>query len=266
MSKVFTQAENDTIQLLVRIAASLSIIGSVGIISDFLLNRDKRFKSPNRVVFWLSISDFFFSCCLFLARWPTSSPLFCTIQGFFIQYFVLCATLWNGSIAINLLITILLRKGSAYVLSIEKYYHIVCWSFPFLVTFPWLFGGLQFKGARFFNDADMWCWIANDYKEFRMWLFYVPIWVIFLFNLIIYVLVGRVLWNATNQVNATSASSRTGRSKSNRMSRMTTGTTSGISGRKRIRNGIRDKLQDPRIKYGVKTSFYLLGFFLTWFV
>jgi hypothetical protein len=56
---------------------------------------------------------------------------------------------------------------------------------------------LAFKtpsGGPFYGAGDMWCWISSELPMAQLFLFYVPLWVIFAFNLVIYVTVGRHIW------------------------------------------------------------------------
>lgn len=223
----------DSLQILIRISSVLSIIGSSSIIIHFVQNPSKLRSSPFRNVFFLSVSDLLFSLMLFPGRWPAVSETMCELQGFLVQYFVISSILWSGTIATNMAFSVILRKPSSYLLKLEKIYHLTCWSIPLFLAFPWLF--INWKSHPFYQDSQLWCWISEPYQEFRLYLFYIPLWIIYLFNLMTYLYVGRILWKSTKTM-----------------------------GKLDSADALTNSLQNSRLRYGVRSSFFLVGFFFTW--
>jgi hypothetical protein len=185
-----TASQLYAIQLTTKFTASASMVGSLLIILSYIFFPIFR-SVNNRLVLYLSISDFFASFGLFLGRWTLQNGVggFCYFQAVLLQQFVLSSTLWTVCIAINLFCLIYLRKSERQVARHEPFYHIAVWGLPIPMWIICLSISEPNLGTPF-GDASLWCWITVKWSVLQIVFFYAPLWASFLFNLIIYTLTG----------------------------------------------------------------------------
>jgi hypothetical protein len=95
---------------------------------------------------------------------------------------------WTMVMSMNLLLVLFTRRSARDLEALEKYYFFLCFGFPFAMAFvPILFS----SGPNPVYGPEMLrCWISNQWPVLRLSLFYAPIWVIFLFNLSVYITAG----------------------------------------------------------------------------
>lgn len=147
--------------ILQRISCTLSSIGSLMIISQVTRSPFNRSKPQQRLILGLSIADFFSS--LFWAFAPLLLPPYsgriwsmgdgttCSILGFAIQLFVPTGILYQNSLQSQYLLVIRMGWREGQVRKIEKYLHLIPWSFGL---------GTAVAGAvlKLYNPADFDCW------------------------------------------------------------------------------------------------------------
>jgi hypothetical protein len=112
-----------------------------------------------------------------------------------IQVGDLSAILWPGCIAMDLMLV--MYKGRSISQVDQLHYRVYA---PICIIIPIIVGlsGLLVRnsdGNRFYGDSGPWCWISKPYLIFQLLLLYIPLWIVFLFNLIIYTSVGHLIWN-----------------------------------------------------------------------
>jgi hypothetical protein len=192
----FTRGQVDSLEIAVRVSSALSFLGSGAIILSYVLYRE--FRTPiNRSVFFLSIADFLASIAMILGRAPTKDPTFCTAQGWLVQTFLMAALLCGGVITLNLLQVVVWKRPMGDYYRQERYYLAAAFLLPALVSTAILFGDTS-RGPVYV-DSTLWCWIGANYNTYRLGLFYAPIWILFLFNLVIYAVVGSMLFRASHR-------------------------------------------------------------------
>eukprot|EP00029_Vermamoeba_vermiformis_P001410 TRINITY_DN11581_c0_g1_i2.p1 TRINITY_DN11581_c0_g1~~TRINITY_DN11581_c0_g1_i2.p1 ORF type:complete len:337 (+),score=29.94 TRINITY_DN11581_c0_g1_i2:423-1433(+) len=188
---LLTREELDHLQLITKFTAMASILGSLVIIITW--SAVKHFRNPTtRLIFFQAIAELMGSIALFIGRWAADSGNggFCLFQAVLIHQFVLASIFWSGIIAFNLLIVVFVGKKERHISHYEKYYHIVAWGIP---CAGWIISLAIGANSEFpvFGDTTLWCWITAKWNSLQIALFYVfPLWVTFIFDVIVYVLVG----------------------------------------------------------------------------
>jgi len=97
-SRPFSHDEEDVLDYALYTSCGLSMIGTSFIILTFLIFPKTR-TFGTRLIFFLSISDFFTSFCWF--PWDFNFD-FCVLQASLLHFFQIASYLWSLSIAISL--------------------------------------------------------------------------------------------------------------------------------------------------------------------
>ena len=96
----FTPKQYNTLLLITLIESSISLVGSLLIISSYL--RFKRLRKFSlQLVFWLSVSDVGNSISYFIGN-PGEDSNLCTVQAMLMSMFELSSVLWTTVIAFTL--------------------------------------------------------------------------------------------------------------------------------------------------------------------
>ncbi|KAJ3086142.1 hypothetical protein HK102_013472, partial [Quaeritorhiza haematococci] len=204
----------------------------------------------NRLVFYMSVADLFGSIFLFLAKWPMTlwqNEFLCTVQGAFVQVFVTSAMFWTAIISAQCLMAIMQQKPVQSFRHLEPIYHALAWGLPTLMVV--IMYGVSFRNPErgpIFGDATLWCWISGNWNIYRLIFFYIPLWLIFIFNLFVYVYVGKTVWLSTKRIRQTATQASHGLNPDIPNSPMVANANRTIQ------------------RYARKTSFYLLAFFINW--
>ncbi|KAJ3303456.1 hypothetical protein HDV03_003824 [Kappamyces sp. JEL0829] len=176
-------------QVLLRISSGLSIMGSLAIITSFLAFKSFRIDS-NRLVFYMSWYDLIgaLSTCLgSLGFAHGTSSLFCQLQATFLHIGLLGGVLWSGCMALNLVLKFSLNRSLEDLRSIEVLYNAAIFIITWVPAFSMLI--LSANGMDLYGSATLWCWISSEFSSWRIYLFYLPIWVCILFNFLVYIYV-----------------------------------------------------------------------------
>jgi hypothetical protein len=122
----------------------------------------------------------------------------------------LAISICTACIASDLMLVVLFSRPYEWIVNLHRrvYLPIVVIAPMLLIFVPYLL--TDGKGPRFYGDAKLWCWISEDFVLYRFYLFYILLWIIFLFNLIIFLLVGRKVWKRANTVKRYVSTARAG--------------------------------------------------------
>ncbi|CAB9501871.1 expressed unknown protein [Seminavis robusta] len=160
-------AWNETQQLALALApkfsGTLSIMGSVFIITDIVKSREKLGRTYSRILLVMSLYDFFTSIAQGLSTWPipaetqgvkfaSGTTFTCNFQGFFTQLGV-GAPMYNCSLSFYYLIVIAFAFSEDRVRQIEGFMHFI----PLSFSIGSAIAGLP---LTLYNSAGLWCWIA----------------------------------------------------------------------------------------------------------
>ncbi|KAJ3349606.1 hypothetical protein GGF32_005357 [Allomyces javanicus] len=197
-----------TLSTIARVSASLSVIGSLGIIIDTILkHRAARSTThaltSSRVILWWSIADLVYVPAVLLGRGAIHAgsvdSVLCSAQGWMLQFSYTSSALWAAMMATSSYLVVCRRWSFLEVALKERWFHAVAWGVPLLLaTVPLLVGAGD--GERFYADATFWCWISTEWSAFRLYIFYGPIWACFLYCLLMYYLVGRRVWEVFREI------------------------------------------------------------------
>lgn len=150
--------------------------------------KPKNRKTYDRLMFGLSVMNFWGSLAYFMGQWPLptipadaeTSPL-CTWQGWLVQFN--SASFWYyGVLTANFLMRIHLGWPEDRVRKAEPFMHFIAWFYPVVTAFIAL-------GMNMYGPSGPWCWISSKYNWARWAFFYVPLWIIMLFTAVCMVLI-----------------------------------------------------------------------------
>jgi hypothetical protein len=113
----------------------------------------------------------------------------CQYQAFCIHVGGFGAVLWTSCIAMNLLLKFSFGKSLEDLRKIEIWYHvfIFMWTWvPATIMLIMTVGGTK---PLIFGSATIWCWISAAYADWRLYIYYFPIWACIFFNIGVYTFV-----------------------------------------------------------------------------
>lgn len=160
----WTLRQQRALAIVPKISGSMSIMGSIFIITDILKSREKLGRTYSRILLVMSCYDFFTSVAQALSTWPipegtddvqyaAGTTFTCTFQGFFTQLGV-GAPMYNCALSFYYLIVIAFAFSETKVKRIEWFMHGI----PLLLSFGTAIAGLP---LTLYNSAGLWCWISS---------------------------------------------------------------------------------------------------------
>ncbi|KAJ3349607.1 hypothetical protein GGF32_005358 [Allomyces javanicus] len=206
-----------TLSTIARVSASLSLIGSIGIIFDTIrVHRRARSATAvltsSRIILWWTTADLVYVPAVLLGRAAIDAgsvdSALCSVQGWMLQFAYTSSALWAAVMATSSYLVVCRRWSFLEMAMKERWFHVIAWGVPFLLATVPLFVGVG-GGDPFYGDAKYWCWISRKWSAFRLYTFYGPIWACFLYCLIMYYLVGRRVWRVFREIKAMGAMTTT---------------------------------------------------------
>lgn len=167
-----------TVLMLNRVLGTFSFVGAIFIITCYLNFADLR-TFAFWLVFMVGISDLGQSIGNMLGD-PSTDSL-CKFQAWVVSFFGLASMFWQTAIAFTMYKAFLKedeRFNNQNIPYLKKYYLMVCWGVPALLT-------VCFAGT--YGDAFGLCWIKPEYFYWRIVQFYLPLWSAIAFNIYVYV-------------------------------------------------------------------------------
>jgi len=206
----FSPGQKDVIFAVIIVGSILSIIGSGAIILNTILfnNFFGKNKIWNRIIFYLSLCDLCGSIDLICGRSfvEGNDPQRCRFQGLRIQFFFIGSALWTAAIAINIFLVVVMNKEIYEIERFEWVYHIFIWGICLASSLFLFIKDYNRTDNKFIvGDAMFWCWITNDGGQYRLYLFFGPLWIIFFINLAVFIIMKIVIKKKnidTNQIYA----------------------------------------------------------------
>jgi hypothetical protein len=169
----FNEEQATAISTVTQVAATLSFLGSLGIVATYLLlPRVQRFSY--RIVAWLSMSDLFSSLAYFVhapTPFVTLVPPYdagCIAGAVMSQIFDLATFIWTVAVSLTVYMVLVRQSSATELRTAEIVFHAVGWGVP--VLFASIAGGV---GA--YGDSGTWCWITSQFQALRLVLFYIPL-------------------------------------------------------------------------------------------
>ena len=166
----FEPEANDVInRALTTIAASLSLLGASFIIGTFIAWKDFR-STSRRILVYISISDFFIAGGHLFGVWHRrDDSSVCKSQSFVSTCASLCSFFWTTFLAI-FMYTVVVKKKANKAEIMLKFYHIIGWGVPLVIT------GTALGLGKLGNDNDLysagWCWIDSKLPKMNknLWM------------------------------------------------------------------------------------------------
>jgi len=186
-----TPEQTEIVQIVYASGAIFSFFGSLFIIFTFLLFKGFRTLSTF-LIFLLGIADAGLALAdlltwFFIYPEIVSSDvlkIICQVQAGAIQYFALSSFFWTSCIAFHAYGSLCRKKKDEALRHYVKYYFFICFVIP---ATPLIIGYI----TKIFDTTGAWCWISSTKNVERFSFYYVPLILLWLFNLTIYVLLSR---------------------------------------------------------------------------
>ncbi|PVH92039.1 family A G protein-coupled receptor-like protein, partial [Periconia macrospinosa] len=191
----------DTLAIVEKTSAFLSLIGTTLIIVTFLSMKNSRTLSTT-LIFYASFSNVLSNVAHVIGTAGITAgqnSALCQVQGFLQQMFEPADVLCSLGMAINVYLAIFHQYDSASLRQLTSRYVILCYGLPFVPAFVILFISSPGRG-RVYGNATLWCWISSDWESLRIALFYAPIWVCMFTTTAIYILVGKAVFKKRKMI------------------------------------------------------------------
>ncbi|RDW71040.1 hypothetical protein BP6252_07603 [Coleophoma cylindrospora] len=195
-----SEAQLHALVVVERVGSSLSLIGCIFIIVSFLMS--KAFHKPiNRLVFYASIGNIMSNIATIIARASLGSlgSFLCQFQGFLIQMFMPADAYWTLAMACNVYLTFYFKFDAPRLRKMEPVYIACCYGIPFIPAFIYIWIKTSENG-RFYGNATLWCWVANNWDIWRILTFYGPVWIVIFITVAIYLRAGVEIYKRRKQL------------------------------------------------------------------
>ncbi|KIW16333.1 hypothetical protein PV08_06384 [Exophiala spinifera] len=189
--KPFTAAELQSLDIVARVTACLSLAGSSFTIISFLSYAPLR-KPVNRLAFSIAISNVFGCLAYSWGRHPVAAgrhSAWCQTQGLFITWFVMTDPLLVMVLAFNVFLTVRTSRNANRLKTIDFYG--ICFAFVAPAIPAFVFLCWRPDGKTVYGDATLWCWIAREKDILRLVEFYIPVWVMIFTSICLFALSGK---------------------------------------------------------------------------
>lgn len=178
-----TEEQKIALALTPKFTAGLSVLCSSIIVWLILTDPHRRNKVYHRLLLGICLTDIFTSFWWVMSTWPipegealwsVGTTQTCTCQGFFLQVGI-ANPLYNLSLSVYYLLAVHCQWGEVQLRKYECLFHLgpLGWGLTSALI------GLPLK---IFNNASLWCWIANhegrnmNTAPYRWGFFYAPLW------------------------------------------------------------------------------------------
>lgn len=161
-------ANSDLSQILSAISASLSIVGSVALISSYFAWKEIQTTSRKILVF-ISFSDLFTAAGnMFSILNPTSlSKELCEAQSFITTTSTLCSFFWTTYLGLYLFLSVG-RRHFRLAENLMLVFHITSWGIPLAIVTTALVEHKLGSDKDFVTGG--WCWINSNANDKLFWM------------------------------------------------------------------------------------------------
>ncbi|EGD87854.1 hypothetical protein H112_04324 [Trichophyton rubrum D6] len=190
----FTERQLHVLDITERVSSTVSLACCLFVVLTFVASH--RFRTPvNRLIFFATWGNLLGICATVTSRSGIiagEDSALCQWQALFIQWFHVADALWAFCMACNVYLTLFHRYSTAELRKLEWKYMVICYLFPFIPAFAFLFIKSEEKG-KVYGDATLWCWIRPEWSVLRIGGVYGPIWTTILITLGIYLYSARFI-------------------------------------------------------------------------
>lgn len=230
----FSVTQVNSLKLATEICGALSLIGSVCIIGVFVFYPRYR-NSTTKLTVLMAFADLLSIIAKVLGRAGPNAgvnSVLCQGQAFLMQWGDIASLLLTAIMALNVFIVIQRKESTTFVSRWYVFYALFAFVPTFFGALVPIFVSTPTQG-RMYGDADVWCWVTSEYKLLQLFMFFVPMAIIFVFNIVVYVCTGRRIWLESKAPTMYSSEKK-------------------------------NALHAYRTIYAKNVSIYLLAYFITW--
>lgn len=182
LSVIYDDSQQQTIRIVALVNTILSTVGFLFIFASFVFVGELRKKPAFRMVFNLSIVDTLM-CLVGLINVDAHAldqahHNVCIGFGFVLQFTSLSSAVWVVMFAYTLFQFFVKRNENLE--SIERLNYVVCYGIPMIAAIIPFF-------TDAYGSAVIYCWFPNEYSKHGLFLFYLPVIVIFFVMVYFYV-------------------------------------------------------------------------------
>jgi len=167
----------EALKIASRVAAIASFLGSFGVIGLFIYFKWWKSSTHHFLLLYISISDILFSGMMIVGSRAFGNFYFCQFQGFILQACGQACQCWCCTVGINLLLQIMFYWRDEQCRRLMKYWHFIIWTWSLTSAL------IPVAAIGGYEELETWCWVGADYPNYRMGVYYYPIWVILLINM-----------------------------------------------------------------------------------
>ncbi|TVY84268.1 Cyclic AMP receptor-like protein A [Lachnellula suecica] len=206
---LLTEPQIATLIIIERTTASISVTGTLILLTTFICIKDFRTLS-NTLIFYASFANLFANVAALIGGSALTqvNGALCQFQGFLLEMFMQSDPLWSCAMALNVYLVFFRRYDAYRLKKLYWIYGIICYGLPFIPAMFCLFYKTKKKG-KMYGNATLWCWIDNDWAAIRIYSYYAPIWLAILAALVIYLRVGVEIFQKRSQLRAMSGGNGT---------------------------------------------------------
>ncbi|TPX38383.1 hypothetical protein SeMB42_g06775 [Synchytrium endobioticum] len=266
------------LHVFVQLTSIISALGCLGVIYHIVFVDTKRFGS-NRTTLFLAVSDLLTASTTVLAQYTINGPLssgspdvasvMCQVQAFGHQTFFLQSAAWNTVMALNVLLLFVFKYPYSELPKLDRIYALTIYPITTI-------SGIVVVALGTSGGTTIWCSISGNYNVLRMLVFFMPLWIMFAFNIGVYSYIGYQLKKCQQKLRPHTAARATviaskellaipKESNGRRMSgdSVMSNTAARAKRRQSIGTGsLFAEKRDPVARYASKVSVFIAGFFI----
>jgi len=197
-TEVMVEWQVNTVRVVYASGALFSIVGSLFIILSFSCVQRLR-TMTTFLVFMLGFSclgsALFDSLSWFLYEimplplvdmTEPQKDIMCRVQAAGMQFFAICSFLWISCLALHAFNILCRKKNEEALRAYFKYYFLVCYVIPAVTVIACII-------SESFGETEdaVWCWVTKEHQDMRFAVYYIPLVVLWVFNVVIYILLSK---------------------------------------------------------------------------
>ena len=169
------------------VSSVLSLLGSLAIITPFLMWKDLRRSTARKILLLLAVADLFTSVgylaasCMYYYFYDHRGNLkdshadsyyyFCSVQAFFTTYFPITSFFWTTYLAVYFVVTLVFRLYH-WSWRLLVFFNLTAWGIPLTICIAAVSTGILGSGKnlassnstlRSAEDAAGWCFVSSQF-------------------------------------------------------------------------------------------------------
>ncbi|XP_060794273.1 G-protein coupled receptor 157 isoform X1 [Neoarius graeffei] len=155
-------------QVVVLLSCAVSVLGSVLVVSSYLLWPDLR-TTPRQLLVFLSVADFLSALSYSYGVYQVfkANTWDCVVQGAVSTFSNTSSFFWTVAIGVYLYIFIV-KSSQRLADTLVLYFHLISWGVPLAITVAAV--SLQKIGYDASEVSVGWCWISIEEDDHVMWM------------------------------------------------------------------------------------------------